>query len=153
MRTNKLLSFSVAVFLVYLYTGCSSGRQGSPQPQPLKKADLVVVSLDPQLGPVGFCLRGSNHFTVNVKNQGDAAAPVSTVTIEFLPGGSFTKEVFGPGPNGALPAGVIWGIQFPDSPPSGCFNPDCEFSVTVDSGDDVFESNEGNNLVSGICIG
>jgi len=37
--------------------------------------------------------------------------------------------------------------------PSGCFNPDCGFEITVDVLNDVDESNELNNSQTGNCIG
>lgn len=37
--------------------------------------------------------------------------------------------------------------------PNNCFNPDCEFQITVDSTLVVPESNEGNNVAKGVCPG
>jgi subtilase family serine protease len=135
----------VGLLLSFVLTGCGDGAA---------KPDLVPVSLDESLGPVGYCQRGSsNQFTVTVKNQGAADAPLSKITIEFSPGGSFTEDLFGPGTDGALPPGVAWDIQFQNVPPSNCFNPDCDFKITVDSDKQIDESNEQNNSVEGRCIG
>ncbi len=64
-----------------------------------------------------------------------------------------TEELFGPGPNGSLPPDTPWDVQFPDPPLAACFNPDCDFRITVDSAGQVSESNEANNVVNGRCIG
>ena len=126
---------------------CSGSNCGAGGP------DLAIVPVDPDIGRVGYCQRGFNQFTVTVKNQGNTEAPVSKVTVEFLPGGSLTQELFGPGPNGALPPGIAWDVQFPDSPPGACFDVDCDFRITVDSDNQVGELNEANNSVDGRCIG
>lgn len=135
--------YCALVFLVALSIGGCKARP-----------DLIPVSLDTKLGPLGYCQHDSfNQFTVTVKNQGNAAAPVSKVTVEFLPGGKFVQQVYGPGPEGALPPGTAWDIIFQNSPPPSCFNPDCEFKITVDSEGQINESNEANNVVDGRCIG
>jgi hypothetical protein len=37
--------------------------------------------------------------------------------------------------------------------PLGCFDPDCDFRITVDSKGVVKESDETNNTVGGRCLG
>jgi subtilase family serine protease len=37
--------------------------------------------------------------------------------------------------------------------PPACFNPNCEFRITVDANNQVNESNEGNNVAKGTCFG
>ena len=44
---------------------------------------------------------------------------------------------------------TIIGLPFP----SGCFNPDCDFEIIVDSTDAIDESNELNNSQTGSCLG
>ena len=37
--------------------------------------------------------------------------------------------------------------------PPACFHPDCSFRITVDSANQVTESDETNNTASGTCLG
>ncbi len=37
--------------------------------------------------------------------------------------------------------------------PAGCFDPDCDFTITVDPDGKVDEANETNNAADGRCIG
>jgi len=37
--------------------------------------------------------------------------------------------------------------------PPGCFDPNCEFQITVDVNNEVNESEEGNNVVKSACLG
>jgi hypothetical protein len=36
--------------------------------------------------------------------------------------------------------------------PSGCFDPDCNFIISVDAADDIAEVSERNNLASSLCL-
>jgi subtilase family serine protease len=113
--------------------------------------DLVPVGRPDLSGPPSFCRMvqegpDKGKLIVTVKNQGTAAAPASTATVEFYPGGPFQLQT------PAIPAGGSVDLE-PLSIPAACFNPDCEFKITVDSGSQVKESNEGNNTVSCRCIG
>jgi hypothetical protein len=117
----------------------------SPRRREVGKADLVPVP-DPQPG-VGFCKRDNQgRLVVTVKNQGTVDAPASTTTVDFVPGGSFPLST------PAIPAGGSVDLT-PLSIPAACFNPDCDFRITVDSNNQINESNEGNNNASGTCIG
>jgi subtilase family serine protease len=37
--------------------------------------------------------------------------------------------------------------------PPHCFDPDCDFRITVDVANAVAETNEGNNVATGVCLG
>jgi subtilase family serine protease len=142
----RIFAPKVAAFAVMAVVGGCAGGVSSP--------DLVPVSIDEALGPVGFCQRGSSgQLTVTVKNQGGVEAIASIVQVEFFPGGTRTADLFGPGPSGSLPPGIAWDVQFLDPPWAACFKPDCGFQITVDSTALVIESNEANNAVNGRCIG
>ena len=52
---------------------------------------------------------------------------------------------------GALPAGTSEQAVFPI--PDRCFGSDCFFSITVDAGQAINETNEGNNVSDGRYIG
>jgi len=100
-------------------------------------------------GMAGYCnVDDSNNLIVYVKNQGDDDAPESLVKVQFnLSSGvqEFSATVE------ALPIGVTKSVSF--AIPFGCFNPDCDFTITVDSGENVLESQELNNSANGSCVG
>lgn len=56
-------------------------------------------------------------------------------------------------PTPALAPGASTQLTFtiPTSP--NCFDPDCEFQITVDSAGQVTESDENNNVAKGTCRG
>jgi hypothetical protein len=114
------------------------GRRRERPPAP---PDLVPVP-DPELG---FCRRKDGNLLVTVRNQGAGPAGPSMTQVDFLRHGTFSL------PTGALGPGTSTDILFPI--PVGCFDPDCEFRITVDVLDAVAESNEGNNQASGVCLG
>ena len=93
-----------------------------------------------------FCRRDDQgNLIVTVRNQGSADAGPSTTTVLFAPGGIFSQ------PTPPLTAGASTDLLFPI--PGRCFDPDCEFRIIVDSGDQVMESDEHNNIASGTCRG
>ena len=54
-------------------------------------------------------------------------------------------------PTPPLGSGASVDLNFPI--PRGCFDPDCEFRITVDANNQVIESDKGNNFASGTCLG
>ncbi|HVP36398.1 MAG TPA: CARDB domain-containing protein [Terriglobales bacterium] len=109
--------------------------------------DLIPVGRPDLTGPPGFCkIDKQGYLTVTVKNQGSANALASTTTIEFSAGGSFDL------PTPAIPAGKSVNLQ-PLKIPAECYHPDCSFKITVDSKNQIKESNEANNTAGGSCIG
>jgi subtilase family serine protease len=110
-------------------------------------ADLVPVGKPDLSGPPGFCKQDNQKkLIVTVKNGGTGNAAASTTTIEFLPGGSFSLST------PAIAAGGTSDLA-PLDIPAGCFNPDCEFKITVDANNQIKESNETNNSADGSCLG
>jgi len=106
----------------------------------------------PDLVPVpspagGFCVRHGDQLLVTVRNQGAAAAGPSTTRVDFGAFGSPTQ----PTPPLAPGASTVLTFTIPTSP--NCFNPDCEFKITVDSAGVVTESDEANNVAIGVCLG
>lgn len=107
--------------------------------------DLVPFS---PLGtaPTAFCRieQDGKLLRVSVKNQGNADAGPSKTTVTFV-NKPFTLDT------PAIPAGGSVDLLF--KVPSGCFSPDCSFKITVDSNNQVNESDEENNSTNGGCIG
>lgn len=97
--------------------------------------------------PTSFCRMedGGRQLRVTVKNQGTKKAEASKTRVFF----NNTPVILDTPP---IPAGELIDLLF--KVPSGCFSPDCSFRITVDSANEVDESNyEGNNEVNGGCIG
>lgn len=93
-----------------------------------------------------FCkLTPDGRLIVTVKNQGPGAAGPFSTEVDFFTFGKFSV------PTGALGPGDSTDLIF--TIPNGCFNPDCDFKISVDVLFQVPETNEGNNTASGVCIG
>jgi CARDB len=104
----------------------------------------------PDLVPVpdaqgSFCKREGSNLIVTVSNQGPTGAGPSTTRVDF--GAHGTIDL----PTPALFPGASVDLKFPIPP--GCFDPNCEFRIIVDVSGVVGESNEGNNIASGVCLG
>jgi CARDB len=116
--------------------------------EPIKERQRIARPDLPDLIPVsgeqGFC-EDNRMISFIVRNQGTGAAGASTSTVDFGPYGtaSLPTQALGPGQEILLQAAI----------PPGCFDPDCEFTITVDAGNVVAESDEGNNIVQGVCPG
>jgi hypothetical protein len=95
--------------------------------------------------PSSFCRleQQATKLRVSVKNVGNEKAPVSKTTVLF---GTVPVTLDTP----PIPAGGSIDLLF--AIPPGCFQPDCSFTISVDSGGQVSESNE-NNAVNGNCLG
>jgi len=118
----------------------------SPRCREVGLPDLVPVP-DPKLG---FCRRDEQgHLIVTVKNQGTVMAGPSVTVVDFFAYGSAP-----PMPTPPLAPGASVDLLFliPTSP-KNCFDPNCEFRITVDAMNQVVESNEANNIASDTCIG
>lgn len=140
---KKLLFTGVIILFLLLMTGaecdnCDDGTNG----------DLIAENPTPAAGSTGFCVLvdGKWKAGVIVKNIGTDDIGVATTTaFDF---GTFGVQTVSTPPLAAGAATTVT-VDFP----TGCFNPDCNFTITVDSTDAVAETNEGNNEASGICIG
>ena len=91
-----------------------------------------------------FCDFDDENLIVYIKNQGTADAGPSTVEVDFGEHG----KVYQPVPS--LTVGTTTTILIPMS--HVCYDPDCEFVITVDSSNDINESNELNNIQIGSCL-
>nr|HMT21887.1 CARDB domain-containing protein [Promineifilum sp.] len=92
-----------------------------------------------------FCRRRDGNLIVTVKNQGSFGAGPSVTVVDFGAFGAVSM------PTPALGPGASVDLAFPI--PLGCFDPDCDFRITVDANNNVVESDEGNNSASGTCLG
>jgi hypothetical protein len=104
----------------------------------------------PDLIPVpdengNFCRRDGAQLMVTVRNQGSASAGPSVTRVDFGAHGSTDR------PTPALLPGASVDLLF--MIPPGSFDPDCEFRIIVDANGDVTESDEGNNIAAGVCLG
>ena len=91
-----------------------------------------------------FCDFDDENLIVYIINQGTADAGPSTVEVDFGQHGKVSQPV----PN--LTVGATTTILIPMS--HVCYDPDCEFVITVDSSNDIDESNELNNIQTGSCL-
>ncbi len=123
-----------------------SAKQSPRQPhaRPLLLPDLVAAATctteeQPNLRQV---------LVVVIRNAGTALAGASVTKVEFTSGSG--PRVF------ELKTPVLWpggSYEHRVTIPSGCFDPDCGFSITVDPGNSVRESNEVNNASHQNCLG
>ena len=87
----------------------------------------------------------NGDLIVTVANQGTGAAKPSTTNVLFGPYG--TVSIATP----ALASGASTEVE--TAIPTGCFDPDCDFTIVVDAADQLRESDEGNNSLSDTFIG
>jgi hypothetical protein len=112
-------------------------RDGRPE-----LADLVAV---PDIESGSFCKRRGENLIVTVRNQGLGPAGASTTEVDFFSHGKVSLPTPPLAPNASVD------LLFPI--PLGCFDPDCEFRITVDALHDVAETDEGNNIADDTCLG
>src|SRR4051812_21721473 len=112
-------------------------------PRRVEAALPDLIPIPDQQG--NFCRREDGTLTVTVRNQGSAGAGPSVTPVDFGAHGTFDM------PTPTLLPGASVDLKFPI--PVGCFDPDCEFRITVDASGVLTESNEGNNTASGVCQG
>lgn len=117
--------------------------------------DLVPERKPPAQGAQGFCDRDSqSNLHVRVRNQGNQPALVQTSTRVVFSGSQAETATTPPLIDGSM---AVVSVPIP----AGCFNPDCDFVITVDDTGLVEElkhdasdtSHEENNTEPGICIG
>ena len=137
-------------FLVpILLEGCATPAR-TPVERPVARPDLVVLKRVGLRTPGELCnldpAAAAPRLIVSVRNQGPASAGPSITRVEFNPGGSFDLATPPVPPGGAVDLPPL-------RVPASCFNPNCQFQITVDSASNVYESNAANNSASGRCTG
>jgi hypothetical protein len=113
----------------------------SPRRRKVGVPDLVPVPSERG----SFCKRKDELLIVTVKNQGTGRAVASITTVDFGRHGTIPLQT------PALAPGQS--IDLSTRIPRRAFDPDCEFTITVDAKQDVTESNEQNNVGHGRCLG
>jgi subtilase family serine protease len=116
--------------------------------QPDRKVDYVPVETK-----LAYCdvvaEDGDMYLQVTLKNQGShdaTATSTTTVTFSTSSGDVQNQQTVFP-----LSAGQTF--TFKVLIPKGCYNADCNFSISVDDFNDVSETDEMNNKVNGHCVG
>lgn len=143
IRIFKLLFFIFLLAIIFL-AGCDGNGGNSLKP------DLVPFKPLSFPGGLGYCsLDDSGNLKVYVENQGNADASGTTVGVKFYVDNA---EIWKFATVGPISAGDTEVVLIPI--PNGCFNPDCDFTITVDYTNTVIESNELNNTsVQAWCPG
>jgi hypothetical protein len=132
----------IAAFLVSLASvGC---RRAAPE-----------VDLIPSVPPgapnnnTGFCIN-NEKIGVVVKNLGRVSVNDVEVKVTF----SFRGTAQTPPPlTVSVPAAGAPSSLLEFAIPAGCFDSDCNFSITVDPDAKTPDTNRLNNTVNGVCIG
>ncbi|MGH8563811.1 MAG: CARDB domain-containing protein [Gammaproteobacteria bacterium] len=110
-----------------------------------KVPDLVPFSPSGRYRSAFCRLEQGRKLRVTVKNQGNDNAAASTTTVTF---GDTPFSLDTP----AIPMGGSVDLLF--DVPADCLSPYCSFKIMVDADSQVDElSMEGNNKVSGACLG
>ncbi len=156
-------STAPAVALRYKLSSILHDKDGDPRHLRSHKATVLALrptvsvaekQIAPDLVPFSpsgryrsaFCrFEQGRKLRVTVKNQGNDNAPASTTTVTF---GDTSFSLDTP----AIPAGGSADLLF--DVPADCLSPYCSFKIMVDANSQVDEvSMEGNNNVSGACLG
>lgn len=144
-----VIESDVELDVVAVYTAAGDNREVTTlhtERVPPRSLELALPDLIPAPDANGsFCRRHGSTFMVTVKNQGTGGAGPSVTEVDFIAFGKFSM------PTPPLGPGASVDLAFPIQP--GCFDPDCEFQITVDANKQVTESNEGNNIARGSCLG
>jgi len=115
------------------------------------KPDLVPVPAFPDMA-FSYCDRDEEGLYVHVKNEGTATANSFTTEVEFKwtqpEADSETVNI----ETSTLLAGDTQRVG-PFPIPSLCWDPDCDFTVTIDPEQKISELSEINNSVDGRCLG
>ena len=126
MNARVFLIVALLSMLVLLLVGCTRQR---PDLVPFSSA---LMFCDPD---------GQGNLLVHVKNVGVATSPNVHVQVVFFLGAAGEKVERPALGTGALAPGQT-SLPIPVPIPSGCYNPDCGFRITVDVLNEVIGSDE-----------
>lgn len=118
---------------------------------PSSRADLTVQSLDPPVVNCSVVAAGlcTTTVTFTIANTGSVDAGAFKVLVQADPGlaQQGTVSVV------SLAAGATTTLTITLPAGGNCFDSDCTICITVDSDNEVIESNEGNNYYCETTIG
>jgi len=138
---KRFLLLGLIISFIILMIGCV----------PTPRADLTVQSLDPidvNCGGIAV-VSCTTTVTFTIANIGAADAGPFKVLVRADPGlaQQGTVNVV------SLAAGATTTLTITLPPGGNCYDPDCDVCITVDSDNEVIESNEGNNDYCELTIG
>lgn len=115
------------------------------------RSDLTVLSLDPPVVNCGVVAAGlcTTTVTFTISNTGPADAGPFKVLVQADPG--LAQQGIVNITSLASGATTTRTITLPSG--GNCFDSDCTICITVDSDNEVIESNEGNNYYCETTIG
>jgi CARDB protein len=138
---NQTASMLCGFWMVLITGGCIEPEISSENP------DLIAVPEGSFGGPDAYCdMTTVPQLRIVIQNQGQGNAPASITRVKFSPGGIMD-----------IPTPPLQSAQRTMLPPTliptACFDPDCDFTITVDSKAQVNEvTGEENNVTDGRCI-
>ena len=137
-RTTAL---GCGLLLTLLAGGCITLEQSQPSP------DLIAVPDGSFAGPDAYCdMTSVPQLRIVIQNQAEGTAPSSITRVRFSPGG--TVDI----PTAPLESAQHLALA-PIRIPAACFDPDCDFTITVDAKGQIDENTgEENNVTGGRCI-
>ncbi|GAJ21008.1 unnamed protein product [marine sediment metagenome] len=138
---KRFLLLGLIISFIVLVIGCT----------PTPKAELTVLSLDPPVMNCGVVAAGlcTTTVTFTIANTGTVDAGPFKVLVQADPGlaQQGTVSVV------SLAAGATTTLTIKLPAGGNCFDSDCTICITVDSDNEVIESNEGNNYYCETTIG
>jgi hypothetical protein len=137
-RTTAILR---CVVLIIVAGGCVTLEQSLPNP------DLIAIPDGSFGGPDAYCdMTGVPQLRIVIQNQAEGTAPSSITRVKFSPGGTVDVPT---APLGSAQRLILNPIRIPPA----CFDPDCDFTITVDAKAQINETTgEENNVTQGRCI-
>ena len=140
---KKILFLGLVLSLFMLMIGCT----------PTPRADLMVLNLDPPDVNCGMTMKDrvdcTTTVTFTIANTGSANAGPFKVLVQADPG--LAQQVIVNIFSLASGATVTRTVTLPSG--GNCYDPDCTICITVDSLNEILESNEGNNYYCETTIG
>jgi CARDB len=127
--------------MVFMTEGCITPEISSESP------DLMAVPEGSFGGPDAYCdMTAVPQLRIVIQNQGQGNASASITRVKFSPGG--IVDISTP-PLQSAQRTMLAPIRIP----AACFDPDCDFTITVDSKAQIDETTgEENNVTDGRCI-
>ncbi len=137
---KRFLLLGLIIFLVILVIGCT----------PTPRADLEVLGIDvPDVNCSDVALICTTTVTFTIANTGTVDAGPFKVLVQADPGLAQQGTVN----VASLAAGATTTLTIPLPAGGNCFDSDCTICITVDSDNEIVESDEGNNYDCETTIG